>query len=121
MKLRHLSAAVFGLLFVSALASADINVGDKPTLKFKDFSTKKSIDLAGQQRRNHVALHGDRHRRDRASAARASRAGAHERHDSSRARRTRHRCRRAVSYAAPGEHAGRYLGAWRDLEQHKLH
>jgi thiol-disulfide isomerase/thioredoxin len=46
MNMRHLSAACIGLLFLSTLATANVGVGDKPVLKFKDFTSKKSVDLA---------------------------------------------------------------------------
>jgi thiol-disulfide isomerase/thioredoxin len=46
MKMNRFAGLVALLLWSCAAAQADVAVGDKPELSFKDFLTKKSVDLA---------------------------------------------------------------------------
>jgi thiol-disulfide isomerase/thioredoxin len=46
MHMRYLISTVIALSLLGSVARANVQVGDKPTLKFKDFQSKKTIDLA---------------------------------------------------------------------------
>jgi thiol-disulfide isomerase/thioredoxin len=46
MNMRYLISTVLGLSLLAGVARANVQVGDKPSLKFKEFQSHKNIDLA---------------------------------------------------------------------------